>query len=107
MIDYLELAEIGLRILEKSVTKPKARRSFSKSTKAEALKRQNYRCNICGKKSDVWDFDHIDGDSSNNSLENCQALCPNCHAKKTRKIKQRRLKLSQALGFIRKQLDKA
>ena len=106
MTDYLDLAEIGLRILEKSLSKPKARRSFSKSIKAKTLGMQNHRCKACGKKSDVWDSDHIDSDSSNNSLENCQALCPNCHAKKTRNIKQRKLKLSQALRFLRKQLAK-
>jgi len=106
MTDYLDLAEIGLRILEKSLSKPKARRSFSEPTKAKTLERQNYRCNHCGKESDVWDFDHIDGNSSNNSLENCQALCPNCHAKKTRNLKKRKLKLSQALRFLRKQLAK-
>ncbi len=106
MTDYLDLAEIGLRILEKSFSKPKARRSFSESIKAKTLERQNYRCNHCGKESDVWDFDHIDGDSSKNSLENCQALCLECHRKKTKSIKQRKFKLSKALRFLRKQLAK-
>jgi len=105
MTNYLDLAEIGLRILEKSLAKPKARRSFSKSIKAKVLKIQNNRCKACGKKLDDRDFDHIDGDSSNNSLENCQALCLDCHRKKTRNIKQRKFKLSQALRFVRKQLD--
>ena len=105
MIDYLDLAEIGLRILEKNLAKPKARRSFSKSIKAKVLKMQNNRCKACGKKLDDRDFDHIDGDSSNNSLENCQALCLDCHRKKTRNIKQRKFKLSQALRFLRKKLE--
>jgi len=105
MTDYLDLAEIGLRILEKSLSKSKARRGFSKSTKAKVLKIQNNRCKACGKKLDVKDFDHIDRNSSNNSLENCQALCLDCHRKKTQKIKQRKLKLSQALRFLRKKLD--
>ncbi len=61
------------------------RRQFSKLTKEKALKNQKNRCNLCGKKSDIWDFDHIDGDKSNNDISNCQSLCPNCHAKKTRK----------------------
>ncbi len=104
MTDYLDLAEIGIRILEKSLSKPKARHSFSKSTKDKVLEMQNNRCKACGKKLDVRDFDHVDRNSSNNSLENCQALCPNCHAKKTRKIKQRKFKLSQALRLLRKQL---
>lgn len=101
MTDYLGIAEIILRMLEKSNSKPTARRGFSKSIKAEVKRRQNYRCNDCGKKSDIWDFDHTDGNSSNNSLDNCQALCPNCHAKKSRKIKQRKLKLSKVLRVLR------
>ena len=104
MTDYLDLAEIGLRILEKNLSKPKTRRSFSKSTKDKVLKIQNNRCKACGKKLDVRDFDHIDGNSLNSRLENCQALCLECHRKKTQKIKQRKLKLSQALRFLRKQL---
>ncbi len=104
MTNYLDLAEIGLRILEKSLSKPKARHSFSKSTKAKTLEMQNNQCKACSKKLDVRDFDHIDGNSSNNSLENCQALCLDCHRKKTQKIKQRKLKLSQALRFLRKKL---
>ena len=106
MVDRLELIEIGLRILEKSLSKPKPRRGFPKSVKAEVKRRQNYRCNDCGKKSDVWDFDHVDGNSTNNSLDNCQALCPNCHAKKSRNIKQRKIKLSQALMHLRRLIAK-
>jgi len=105
MTDYLDLAEIGLRILEKSLSKPKSRRGFSKFIKAKVLKIQNNRCKACGKKLDVKDFDHIDRNNSNNSLENCQALCLDCHRKKTQKIKQRKLKLSQALRLLRKQLS--
>lgn len=104
MTDYFDLAEIGLRILEKSLSKPKTRHSFPKSIRTKTLEMQNHQCKACGKKLDVKDFDHIDGNSSNNSLENCQALCLDCHRKKTQKIKQRKLKLSQALRFIRKKL---
>ena len=75
----------GLNVLDSQLKakKPK-RKAFSKSTKKSTLEKQGYRCNICGEKSDIWEYDHTNGDSSNNSLENCQALCPNCHAKKTR-----------------------
>jgi len=101
MTNYLDLAEIVLRIIEKSTAKTKTRRSFSKSVKDSTLKIQNFCCNDCGKKSKVWDFDHIDGDSLNNSLSNCQALCPNCHAKKTRKLKQKSLKLSKIIRSLK------
>ena len=68
-------------------TKVKARKVFSKSTKKLALQKQNNRCNRCRKKLKVYDFDHINETSSDNSPENCQALCPDCHAKKTRNKK--------------------
>jgi 5-methylcytosine-specific restriction endonuclease McrA len=51
--------------------------------------------------SDVWEYDHINGNSSDNRLENCQALCPNCHARKTRKIKEKNQKILQALKSIK------
>jgi len=101
MTDYFDLAEITLRIIEKSMSKPKARRNFSKATKEIVLRNQKNKCNDCCKKSKNLEFDHIDGGSSNNCLGNCQALCPNCHAKKTRKIKKRNLKLSQILRKIK------
>ena len=104
MTDYFDLAELALRIIEKNMSKPKARRNFSKSTKELVLREQKNRCKDCAKKSKNWDFDHIDGDSSNNILNNCQALCPNCHAKKTRSIKKRNLKLSQIIGKIKRYL---
>ncbi len=101
MTDYLDLAEIALRIVEKSISKPIARRSFSNSDKTKILKLQKNRCQACGKKSDVLEIDHIDGDSSNNSLGNGQALCPNCHSNKTRNIKQRKLKLSKIVRTLK------
>jgi len=101
MTNYLDLAEIALRIIEKSMSKPKKRKDFSKSEKARIKKIQKNRCNTCGKKSAVLEIDHIDGDSLNNSLDNAQALCPTCHAIKTRKVKQRKLKLSQAFRYLK------
>ena len=71
--------------LEDAKNKPGKRKYFSNQTKEKTLQAQNNRCADCGQKSDVWDFDHKDGNRGNNSLDNCQALCPNCHAKKTRK----------------------
>ena len=45
----------------------------------------------------VWDYDHKNGDRSNNKLINCQALCPNCHAKKTRGLLKNKAKSSRKL----------
>lgn len=52
-----------------------------RKTKKKILEIQRNRCANCGKKSKIYDFDHIDNNSSNNDISNCQALCPNCHAK--------------------------
>ena len=60
------------------------RRSFSTYVRKQILVKQGYKCTICKRSTGVWDFDHIDGDRTNNDVSNCQALCPNCHAKKTR-----------------------
>ena len=60
------------------------RRYFSDSIKREALKKQDNLCAVCQKFSQTWDFDHADGNRSNNDISNCQALCPNCHAYKSR-----------------------
>ncbi|MGI0057216.1 MAG: HNH endonuclease signature motif containing protein [Nitrosarchaeum sp.] len=60
------------------------RKSFSQTTQEITLIKQAYRCNACNNKLNEINFDHIDGNRSNNSIRNCQALCPNCHAKKTR-----------------------
>lgn len=45
----------------------------------------NHSCDICG--GEVWmgqpiplHLHHVDGDHSNNSLNNLQILCPNCHS---------------------------
>jgi len=65
---------------------PKKRKEFAKNTKKEVLARQGYRCNSCGQYSSLFDFHHINGDRTNNCSSNCEALCPNCHAKKTRKL---------------------
>jgi len=66
------------------------RRKFSSEVEQRTLKNQRYRCNDCGKVIGevkgrlVWfDYDHIDGNPSNNDPSNCQALCKNCHQHKT------------------------
>lgn len=72
-------------LIKQSLNSKKPRRDFLKSIKKRVLARQNHRCNYCNRVLGVVNFDHIDRDKSNNSAWNCQALCPNCHARKTRK----------------------
>jgi hypothetical protein len=60
------------------------RQYFLTYIKDDTIRKQHYKCAMCKKSAGVWDYDHIDGNRSNNSHRNCQALCPNCHAKKTR-----------------------
>ena len=84
--DALEaLSALGPLAMKDEDKLKRKRKQFSKATKDKALKNQRNRCASCGKKSKLWDYDHLDGDRTNNEISNCQALCPNCHAKKTRK----------------------
>jgi DNA-directed RNA polymerase subunit RPC12/RpoP len=76
--------------------KYRERRYFPESIKKETLHDQNYKCAICKRSVGVWDYDHIDGNRSHNDSSNCQALCPNCHAKKTRGL----LKQQQKSHFL-------
>ena len=78
---------MGFAVLKKksssSVLELLPRRGWTEDEKLEVRKRQNGVCNKCRNPPPRWQYDHIDGDSSNNSLENCQGLCPNCHDVKT------------------------
>lgn len=70
--------------LQPKLAKKRKRRQFSKAIKNKVLRRQNYICNGCTNPLDVVEFDHINGNPFDNHHLNCQALCPICHAKKTR-----------------------
>jgi len=63
----------------------KVRKDFSKKDKLAILISQNFCCRICGCYLDVCEFDHIDGNRSNNHWSNCQVLCPTCHRRKTKR----------------------
>jgi len=69
----------------KPVEKKLPRKDFSKKTCRIVLKRQLHRCNDCKSFSEYLEFHHKDGNSANNDITNAEALCPLCHAKKTRK----------------------
>ncbi|MFZ0514738.1 MAG: hypothetical protein WAM14_24250, partial [Candidatus Nitrosopolaris sp.] len=48
--------------------KYRERRYFSTAVKKETLRDQNYKCAICKKRSEIWDYDHIDGNRSHNEI---------------------------------------
>ena len=64
-------------------SKQKIRKGWSESEKEEVRINQNGRCALCHKPPPRWEYDHIDGDRTNDRVSNCQGLCPNCHSVKT------------------------
>ena len=75
-------------------TELRDRKKFSTETEKATFKKQGESCNNCQKKLGVvdgrpvhYDYDHIDGDPSNNHPSNCQALCLDCHRNKTAREK--------------------
>ena len=64
---------------------------FSKdnSIEEEAFERQDRRCAVCGDPLEwgcyavddegAWEAHHIDGDPTNNIVENCACVCVHCH----------------------------
>jgi hypothetical protein len=70
--------------------KSRERKDFHRYVKQNVLRKQDHKCAHCRKILNVVDWDHKNGDRSNNHENNCQALCPNCHAIKTRKEQGKR-----------------
>lgn len=56
------------------------------SYKKRILERQKNKCKVCSIFLDVYDIDHIIPYciEKTHKLSNLQALCPTCHARKTR-----------------------
>ena len=81
------------------------RKSFSKFQQTEILGNQDYKCRGCKtrfSKNIHPQFDHIDGDHSNNSVENGQAICSNCHDAKSRKESQKRSIKEKDINFVKR-----
>jgi hypothetical protein len=57
-----------------------SRVNFTKKQKDDARNRQNGKCNKCDNYPPRWEYNHKDGDRSNNKDSNCEALCPDCHS---------------------------
>jgi len=60
------------------------RKDFTPRIKRAVLQSQDMFCRRCWMYLDIYEFDHIDGNKENSYISNCQALCPNCHARKTK-----------------------
>ncbi|MGC2570352.1 MAG: HNH endonuclease signature motif containing protein [Candidatus Nitrosopolaris sp.] len=65
--------------------KYKVRQHFPDLVKAKVLEKQHHRCADCNRVLNVVDWHHKNRDRSDNTESNCVALCPNCHAIKTRR----------------------
>jgi hypothetical protein len=83
------LVIIAIRV-KKGNKKFKERKGFSQSVQRAVLRKQDHKCAHCKRLLNVVDYDHKNGDRSDNRESNCQALCPNCHAVKTRREKNKR-----------------
>ncbi len=59
------------------------RRGWSEQEKEQVRIRQRGLCKLCGKPPPSWEYHHRDSNRSNNSLNNCEGLCPTCHSVKT------------------------
>ena len=51
--------------------------------RAKVLLHHDHRCAECGVQAGQLEVDHVDGDATNDSLLNLQALCMDCHRPKT------------------------
>lgn len=64
--------------------------TIPKATADNILNSCRHRCCICVSHKRVANIHHIDGDNSNNSLDNLVALCAECHADAHTKFAMRR-----------------
>lgn len=60
-----------------------ARRGWNEKQKQAVRIRQHGKCAKCRIPPPRWEYHHRNGDRSDNSLSNCEGLCPNCHSVKT------------------------
>ena len=62
---------------------PVVRRGWTPDEKEQVRIRQDGKCAHCGKPPPRWEYHHVNGDRSDNSMSNCEGLCPNCHSIET------------------------
>lgn len=83
VIGFLFISRKIREYRDKKFREPKTipRRPFTEEQKTIARKRQNGICLRCKQFPSVWEYHHRDGNRSNDSTSNCEAICPTCHAK--------------------------
>lgn len=62
------------------------RQGWSSIQKEQVKNRQYDKCNMCFTEPSQWKYDYINGNKSDNDLNNCQGLCPNCYSVKTERV---------------------
>jgi hypothetical protein len=77
-------SSIGVSIKEK--LKIFQRQNWSSIQKEQVRNRQYDKCNMCFTEPSQWKYDYINGNKSDNELNNCQGLCSNCYSVKTEKV---------------------
>lgn len=79
-----------LQVVEGVQRALKPRRNVSKKYRWEIAHRQQYKCAECREllHPKAMDIDHVRplAEGGEDTVENCQALCANCHAKKSRGV---------------------
>ncbi len=84
LIFVIILAIIAGRYRKKFFAESLPEKSWSEAEKEQVRIRQDGKCAKCQKPPPArWEYHHMDGDTSKNSLDNCEGLCPNCHSVKT------------------------
>jgi len=78
------IAGVAAASSKKSESMPLPRRGWTGTQQKQVLEKQDGRCGECGEVSGTFHFHHRDNNRNNNDLDNCQALCPNCHDRKSR-----------------------
>jgi len=90
------------------VDKEKLRKNFSIKTINEVYEEQGRSCNHCGRSLlEGFEAHHVNGDSSNNSIENCELLCSMCHdAEKYNTLQeQKKATIGEIATLIQKGID--
>jgi len=84
--EYPEDADVASAML-KGLTKKKNKRAYSTTHRIEIAYATRYRCGMCYKMlPPTFEIDHVIElrHGGEDVFSNCVALCPNCHATKTR-----------------------